>query len=198
MNDSFPSSAFYSVAGSSLVDYIGAFQCDLVAPDEISTTPVDTKTRAHSPATPSTVALTNTSTPGPGTATPSPFMSGSDSSKTSLKVGVKIAIGFGSVVVVGILAFIICGILRHRKRKLETRKKGLGTPSDVNQPYFQQKGELEAEEKRKYELHTDERRYELAEDTQIHEMSTTDSSYELSTQRTQELKGEEHLRELCC
>ncbi len=70
--------------------------------------------------------------------------------------------------------------------------------SDENRPYFQQKGELEAEEKRKYELHAEERRYELAEDNQLREMSTTDSPYEMSTQRTQELRGEEHSGELGC
>jgi len=106
--------------------------------------------------------------------------------------------GLGSVFVVAGLAFSIHKTLQYRKRKVNGQKQDADTSSEENRPYLQQKGELEADEKRKYELHAEERRYELADDSQIREMSTTDSPYEMSSQRTQELRGEDHSRELGC
>ena len=76
--------------------------------------------------------------------------------------------------------------MKYRKRKLNGQTEQAPTISEENQPYLQQKGELEAEEKRKFELQAEERRYELGND-HICEMSVSDNEHELTTQRTQEL-----------
>lgn len=211
------------MAGSSLAYYIGLAQCDrlvtselvpvssfttqsngttisaqLVSAVEVSSAPVRTKTETASPTSSAAVTLTGKSnsdislpTVSNTPATPAPTK--------SLGVGAKIAIGtVVPVLLITVLALAIRRILQHRKRKLVDLSNGTGILSDESHPYLQQKGELEAEEKRKYELPAEERRYELEEDNQIREMSTTDSPYEMSTQRTQELRGEEHSRELGC
>jgi len=66
---------------------------------------------------------------------------------------------------------------------------------DGSQPYLQQKSELEAEERAKYELEAEERRYEIAGDI-IHEMSDELARRENPRTKTQELKGEEFSKEL--
>ena len=76
--------------------------------------------------------------------------------------------------------------MKYRKRKLNGQSEQARTTSEENQPYLQQKGELEAEEKRKFELQAEERRYELKND-HICEMSISDNEHELTIQRTQEL-----------
>lgn len=69
--------------------------------------------------------------------------------------------------------------------------------AETSQPYLQRKAELEAEEKRKHELEAEERRYELEEDRKIHEKSVErDSQGIASLQVRQELRGEEHSKEL--
>ena len=60
---------------------------------------------------------------------------------------------------------------------------------------LQQKGELEAEGRRKYELEAEARLYEL-EENEIGEMPTTEEGNNRAAIRRQELRGEEHCREL--
>ncbi len=220
-NASIPTSDLYRLAGSSFADHLGFGQCGgvviselvlvsntsissistaitakSVSPVESSSVSVRTKTETPSPTSPAAVTLTGKSGSDISSSTSSnaPAASGP---KTSLGVGARIAIGVCvPVLIVTVFALAIRRILQHRKRKLMDQSNGTGTPLDGSQPYLQQKGELEAEEKRKYEVQAEERRYELADDNQIREMSTTDSPYELSIQRTQELRGEEHSREL--
>ncbi len=77
---------------------------------------------------------------------------------------------------------------------------------DKSQPYLQQKAELEAEERRKFELEAREKRYELDADDIVHEAEGYNNRHEISTERMtpmilslltrQELRGEEHSREL--
>lgn len=68
--------------------------------------------------------------------------------------------------------------------------------SDGGTPYFQQKGELEAEESIKYELHAETCRDEL-EENEVHEMPTTGGGHgEEMVVRRNELRGQEHSREL--
>lgn len=217
-NASNPSFDFRAIAGSSFVDYVGFSHCGAVASvANVSGLSTSTYTPAQSGSTletPSALGLTKTETllatssavvtstgksstdPSSPTSSNAPAASGP---KTSLSVGAKIALGVVvSVFLSTVSALAIRWILRHRKRKLENRSNEAGTLSDEGQPYLQQKGELEAEEKRKYELQAEERRYELADDNQTHEMAATDSPHEMSTQRTQELRGEEHSQELDC
>lgn len=194
MNASLPSPAVYSLAGYSLVDHVGFSECTLVAIDETTTTRVDTRTPARSNIASDTVTPTKASTTDPVAPTVSPSSTVS-APKTSLNVGGDSAIVLASVFVIAGVAFTIWKILQYRKRNLNGRNQDAITTSDTDRPYLQQKGELDAEEKRKYELQAEERRYELTGDNQIREM-TVDHPYEMSTQRTQELRGEEHLREL--
>lgn len=65
-----------------------------------------------------------------------------------------------------------------------------------DQPYLQQKGELEAEEKRKFELHGEYRRYELDGDNEISEMSTAANAPGLAVPNRPELRGDVHGKEL--
>ncbi len=77
---------------------------------------------------------------------------------------------------------------------------------DKSQPYLQQKAELEAEERRKFELEAQEKRYELDADDTIHEAEGENHRHEFSTERIrspmlsirtrQESRGEEYSREL--
>lgn len=81
--------------------------------------------------------------------------------------------------------------LRHRNKK--TLKDTDKASEDTNkkqdqQPYLQQKAELEAEEKRKYELEAAERRYEL-DGNDRHELSA-------DVRRRQELQGPEHVHQI--
>ena len=65
------------------------------------------------------------------------------------------------------------------------------------QPYFQQKAELEDQERRKHELEATERRYGLDGDDDIHELSVgADNRATLELRARQELRGAEHAQEL--
>lgn len=68
--------------------------------------------------------------------------------------------------------------------------------SKESQTYLQQKAELEAEQKRKSELEAEERRYELDGESRIHEIPDESSHGLSSSHLRQELRGEEHSREL--
>ena len=119
-----------------------------------------------------------------------------EAEKTGLETQAKIGIGVGipvSVIIVLVFAGRKC--LQYRSRKLKERAGENGAHSEEHQPYFQQKGELEAEEKRKYELQAEERRYEL-EENEISEMPTEEENSKCSNLRRQELRGEEHCQEL--
>lgn len=169
-----------------------------ISPVDSSSGLVRTKTETTFPTSSAAVTSTGKSSTDPSLPTSS-IASATSRPTISLSVGAKIALGVViSVFLSTVSALAIWSILRHRKRKLVNRSNGTRTLSDEGQPYLQQKGELEAEEKRKYELQAEERRYELADDSQTREMAATDSPHEMSTQRTQELRGEEHSRELDC
>ena len=85
--------------------------------------------------------------------------------------------------------------LQYRKRKLGDQAQKQGTATEDPQPYLQQKGELEAEERRKYELEAKERRYELGSG-EICEMETGEEGNCPNGLRGGELRGEECSREL--
>ena len=87
------------------------------------------------------------------------------------------------------------GLLQYRERRLRDRAEKQGATSEEHQPYFQQKGELEAEERREYELEAEERRYEL-EENEINEMPTIEMNNNRSAHGKQELRSEEHCKEL--
>lgn len=115
---------------------------------------------------------------------------------TSLSPPTKIGIGTGVSTASTIIPFLaLRDFLRYRKRKTGDRAEKQETTSEEHQPYFQQKGELEAEEQRKYELEAAERRFEL-EENMINEMPTLEIDNDRPAHRRQELQGEEHCKEL--
>ena len=115
---------------------------------------------------------------------------------TGLSSSTKIGIGIGgSTAGTIILLLAIRDFLRYRKRKNGDRAEKQEATSGEPQPYFQQKGELEDEARRRHELEAAERRYELEENI-VNEMPTLEMDNDRSADRRQELIGEEHCKEL--
>lgn len=93
---------------------------------------------------------------------------------------------------------------RRRQRSLDKGKGGVAEPSEENQPYLQQKAELEAAQKRQLELDGREVRYEMDGAQTRHEVEGAESANEMSERPwlqgslllTHELRGEEHSKEL--
>ncbi|KAL8750424.1 MAG: hypothetical protein Q9184_006429 [Pyrenodesmia sp. 2 TL-2023] len=120
--------------------------------------------------------------------------------KPSLSAGAKAAIGVSVPFTILItFAILVLAILRHRKNKRMNQAsdhKSTTASSSEGQPYFQQKGELEAKESALFELSAEQPQHELDPQTEIREMpAVTGGSHERSCQR-QELRGEEHCGEL--
>ncbi|KAL8794972.1 MAG: hypothetical protein Q9195_002554 [Heterodermia aff. obscurata] len=118
------------------------------------------------------------------------------SAKMGLSSQSKIGIGVGVALALLIaLALVGWECLRYRKRKLEDSAKNGATVAEGTQPYLQRKGELEAEERGKYELHHDECRYEL-EENETREMAMTGDGINMIARRRVELSGDDPLKEL--
>ncbi|KAL8836143.1 MAG: hypothetical protein Q9170_003036 [Blastenia crenularia] len=100
--------------------------------------------------------------------------------------------------VIAILAFIMFGPKRYHKIKRETPSSHEQSFLETEQPYFQHKSELEAEEKAKYEVDATatERKYELDGVDNIREMSTTANIPGRMNPNQQELQGEVRCSEL--
>ncbi|CAF9918073.1 MAG: hypothetical protein HETSPECPRED_003658 [Heterodermia speciosa] len=115
--------------------------------------------------------------------------------KTGLNSQGKIGIGVG-VALAFLIALAVIGrqYLQYRNRKLDDSAKNHAMPTESTQAFFQQKGELEAEERREYELHHEECRYEL-EENEIREMPVTEGINMTALQRP-ELRGDDHVKEL--
>ncbi|KAL8930803.1 MAG: hypothetical protein Q9208_000344 [Pyrenodesmia sp. 3 TL-2023] len=115
-------------------------------------------------------------------------------SSSGLGVGAKAAIGVCiPLAMLVIITLAGLGIVKRRKRKSHNSSGEPSAPSKDDQPYLQQKGELEAEERRKYELQAEIKQYELEGDHDIQEMSTPANDLALNRP---ELRGEEHCKEL--
>ena len=84
---------------------------------------------------------------------------------------------------------------RQKKRKQKSaNQNGQSTATDDGVPYLQQKAELEDQERRKYELEARETGFEMDGENQIYEVVSEGDGRRMS--RFQELRGEEHLKEL--
>lgn len=94
--------------------------------------------------------------------------------------------------------FLLTVSLLFRSYKIKKTKalRGKLTVPEDSQPYLQQKAELEAEETRKHELEVGEIRHELDGKIRIQEISDESSHGLPSVYQRQELRGEEHSREL--
>lgn len=184
---SIPASDFESIAGSSLLTHMGFSSC--IGRDVTSIAlvqlPTGTLPSANSTSTGAPTSGNSTVKPVPG--------SRHETLDERAKIGIGIAIPF----VVG--ALLLLALLlwrRYRKNKRANAATAEHVESEGVQPYLQQKPELEAEEKRKQELDAEERRYELNGESEIHEMSDTSNNGLPASRVLQELRGEEHAREL--
>ncbi|KAL8722832.1 MAG: hypothetical protein Q9181_007413 [Wetmoreana brouardii] len=127
--------------------------------------------------------------------------SGSDTSSSIVRaprvVSRKTKIVIATVTVFGFLGMTLVAVFilrRYRKRRsAAAADQKSGTPTEDGQPYFQQKGELDAEEQRRLELEAREMRYEADGENEIHELPS--SSMEPRS-LPQELRGTEHSKEL--
>ncbi len=113
-------------------------------------------------------------------------------------VEVANAIGF-PILAVALLALAIFFRNRYRKRLAAVIEKGtMAVPEAIietdAQAYFQQKGELNNEERKLYELAAEVRRHEIGADGERCETLTAEKSDRRRS--LQELRGEEHSTEL--
>ena len=148
-----------------------------------STTTSDNSTQATSILPPTGL---DTSTPNP--------------SKSTRKLTTKAAKALGisiSISAIVIFAFILSSLKVYRKRKRAKIANQEQDSTETRQPYFQQKGELEAEENAKYELDAAaERKHELDGENEIREMQSTANVRGRMDADQQELQGEVHCGEL--
>lgn len=112
----------------------------------------------------------------------------------------KVKIAQGVAIPVTLLGLVLLGFVIYKRRKTKKTLKEQdassqrqGSPREDSQPYLQQKAELEAEEKRKYELEARERRLEMGTEVERYELPVEEGRM---IQTRQELRGEEHSTEL--
>ena len=143
-------------------------------------------------ASPTSAVVTSTKASTPGNLTET-----IESRNHSLDKQTKIGIGIAIPVAVTALLLLLVPLWRRSRKTKESNglKEEHAIPED-NQPYLQQKAELEAEEKERHELEAEEKRYEMDGETRIHEISDESSHSWPSSYVMQELRGEEHSREL--
>lgn len=206
---------------SAFIDYLGFTTCvgGGESATQVALVPVDNGTMITSQPTgsfiPSQTQIFNssvTSTLSSQQTSPSASAIKTQQADTDLSPRGKIGIGIGaSLLGIILLFFALRDFLRYRKRKIGDRAEKQEATSREHQPYFQPKGELEAEERGKYELEAEERRYELEEngvneleengineleEDGVNEMAATEVNNDQPAHGRQELRGEEHCQEL--
>ena len=196
---SFPASEFDDIAAYSLASYLGFSTCTgagvQVTPTDLIALTALTALTNNSLSTPLPSASSNsTEAPIPRNSTEVPV---AGSHYHSLDEQAKIGIGV-AIPIAATALLLLALLLWHRSRKIKKAKarEAEHMVPEENQPYLQQKAELEAEEKRKHELEAEERRYELDGESRIHEIADETSHGLQSPHVRQELKGEEHSGEL--
>lgn len=195
---SIPASVFLPTAVSSFVNVLEFSACsgggENVTPIALTNASLLTDSLPSAKAT--SVQSLNSSIGAPiaGNSTEAPVpASRSHRLDEQAKIGIGIAV---PVFVITLLLLALQLWRRYRKAKKANAPKEEHMIPEDNQPYLQQKAELEAEEKRKHELHAEERRYELDGESRIHEIPEESSHGMQSLHMRQELRGEEHSREL--
>ena len=203
-NTPLPSSILRSSAFSAFVDYLGFEACiggdeeaapvALVPVNNVSITSqsadilIPSPTKSFNSSVTSTLSSLQTS--------PSASAVQEPKSSTVLSPSTKIGIGIGGSIAGTIILFLgLRDFLRYHKRKNGDQAEKQEATSGEQQPYFMQKGELEAEERQRHELEAAERRYELEENI-VNEMPTLEMDNDRSANRRQELRGEEHCKEI--
>ena len=202
-----PAIVISAEAQSSAIDlfnsYIGFSECS-GSGKEVTASPLSSLPAASLIAAP-------TVTSGPNQNSTQSNVAGTNSSNDSSTQSVsthstdssdkKVKISFGVAIPVASLGLVLLGYLVYKRRKVQetleeedATSKTEGSPHEDQQPYLQQKAELEAEEKRKYELEARERRYEMGVEGERYELPV--EGQDMMIQTRQELRGEEHSTEL--
>ncbi|KAI4212610.1 MAG: hypothetical protein LQ351_004682 [Letrouitia transgressa] len=112
------------------------------------------------------------------------------------KIGLAVTMSFLALL---FLAVFLKFWRHYRKRKSAEStkvKQNKTILEDNHQPFLQQKAELEAEHNVRHELEAEDRRYELAEGERIHEVTRGPCRVRPSHRLRQELRSEEHAKEL--
>ncbi|KAL8722292.1 MAG: hypothetical protein Q9225_001197 [Loekoesia sp. 1 TL-2023] len=167
---------FSSSATSSFIEYLGLSKCSVLPPlptdvDDVSqivfrnsgsigTGAVKSDSEATT-STNSTLVGVSRTIAGPtseasaGTSNPTAPSTASPL-KPGLRTGVKAAIGVCvPTAAVCFFALAVLGIRRYCRNKTSHQQNHTKTSPEIGQPYLQQKAELEAEEKGKFELHAE-------------------------------------------
>ena len=110
------------------------------------------------------------------------------------RIGIGIAV---PVVVIALLVLALSMWRRYRKAKRPNVMEADDVKPEDSQPYLQQKAELEAEEKTKYELSAQEQKFELSGQSTINEiLGESSHGVPFLVRERQELRDVEHSREL--
>lgn len=120
------------------------------------------------------------------------------------KIGMDIAAFFALLILILSVAFIwhrrrlrSAAITAKKQGEAENKQEGASTSEGNNQPYLQQKAELEAEERQRHELEAQQKIYELDGETGVNEIPAGTYEHRLAVMRSrQELTGGEHCQEL--
>lgn len=192
------SALFQEAAGSSFLNWLGFNPCRGGGQTISSTGTILTTTNAVASApgiAASSISTTNStsqpltrppltdsiSTPS---SLPTPIPIPKPSQK-NVKLAVGVAVPLGSITISALVVFL--WRVHHQRRHVAITSQVPQNEED-SLAFLQRKAELEAEERRRYELHAGDIR---------HEMETRENRSELhGGARRQELRGEEHSREL--
>ena len=200
-----PSSDFPFYAASEFLDFLGFSTC-VGSGEELFPTPI--------------IPVTNISvTPAPSASlrvgansTTSPTLHSSNATKPTVtprldepeRIGIGVAVSFATLILISLVAFIwrkqrlrSAAITAEKQGDTEKRREGTSASEGDNQPYLQQKAELEAEERQRHELEARQKIYELDGQTCINEIPAGTHEHRLAIMRSrQELRGGEHSQEL--
>ena len=121
-----------------------------------------------------------------------------------IKIGIGVGVSFAALLLISLVGYIwrkrrlhLAAITAEEQGDTEGRQKGTSSSDSDNQPYLQQKAELEAEERQRHELEARQKIHELDGGTEIREVPGGTHEHRLAVMRSkQELTSGEHSQEL--
>ena len=201
-----PNSDFPVYAASEFVDFLGFSTC-VGSGEELFPTPIIQVTNI------SLTPASSTFLPATANSTTSPTLHSSNATQPIVtprldepeKIGIGVAVSFTALILISLVValrwhkrgFRSAAITAEEQGNTEDREEGASSDWVDSQPYFQQKVELEAEERQRHELEGRQKMHELDGGTEIREVPAGTHEHRLAVMRTrQELRGEEHSQEL--
>ena len=120
------------------------------------------------------------------------------------QIGIGVGVFFATLFLVSLVAFIwhkgrlrSAAITAEKQAGSNNKRRGTSVSEGHNQPYLQNKAELEAEDRQKHELEARQRIYELDGENGLNKVSAGIFEHRLAVMRSkQELTGGEHGQEL--